>query len=130
MKKWAIIILIIAFLTAACVFENIYTNNAFDFLEERLSVVAEALEKDKENIDTKENIELIAKVHKEWHKKLTLLRALIWHSSNKDIEIGIARAEQYIKENNYTEAVVEIYSLISYSQHYSDDFKISLENIF
>lgn len=130
MKKWIIVIAIILLLIGGCVVENIYTNYAFDFLEEELTAVAESLSENKENIDTEENISQIQWVHEEWHKKLKVLRCVIWHSSNKDIEVGISRAEYYIKENNYTEAIVEIYSIINYSQHYSDDFKISIENIF
>ena len=34
---------------AACVFEGIYTNNAFDYLEDRLEVVAVELAKNKEH---------------------------------------------------------------------------------
>ena len=129
-KRWFVIIFIITLLTSGCILESIYTNNAFDFLENELKIVASSLEKDKENIDTEENIKLIEKLHEKWHDKLKVLRCVIWHSSNKDIENGISRAEQYIKENNYVEAVVEINALISYSHHYSEDFKISLENVF
>lgn len=128
-KRWIIVIGISILLIFGCVFENIYINKAFDFLENRLQVVTTALNEDKENIDTKKNEKLIEDVHNAWHEKLKVLRCFIWHSSNKDIEIGIARAEYYIKENNYTEAMVEIQSLISYLHHYSDDFKISLSNI-
>ncbi len=130
MKRWIIIISIVLILIAGCIFEGVYTNKSFDYLEERLEVVALTLTKDKEKIDTPENIKLVKDLHQEWHERLKFLRAFIWHSSNKDIEIGLARAEQYIIENNYTEAVVEIYSLIHYSKHYSDDFRVSLENIF
>lgn len=130
MKKWIIVITIMLALVIGCVLEGIYTNKAFDFLEERLEVVANAISKDKEKIDTPENIKLMKDLHEKWHDKLDILRCIIWHTSNKDIEVGIARAQKYIEENNYTEAIVEIYSLINYSKHYSEDFMISLENIF
>lgn len=121
---------ITALLIGGCVWESIYTNKAFDRLETELQEVAVALSVDKENIDTEDNIRRMEKVHEKWHERLNVLRCIIWHTSNKDIENGLSRAEFYIRENNYTEAVVEINAIISYSKHYSDDFKISLENIF
>ena len=129
-KKWIVIIAIIIFLAGGCVFEGIYTNKAFDSLEDEMRVVAKMISADQENIATEQNIAKIEEVHDKWHKKMKVLRCLIWHSNNKDIEVGISRAEWYIRENNYTEAIVEIYAVINYSEHLSNDFMVSIENIF
>ena len=59
-----------------------------------------------------------------------MLKCLIWHTGIKDVEIGLARISVYIEENDYTEASAEVLSLVDYLTHYSDDFRISWENIF
>lgn len=128
-KKWICVFFVLAFLIFCCVFESVYTGNAFDYLEHGLTAIAEEITKDEEHINTQKNMQMVQHLHENWHKKLDVLRCLIWHSSNKDVEIGLTRILWYIEENNYTEAIVEINSLYHYSQHYSEDFKISLPNI-
>ena len=121
---------IILMLVGGCVFESIYVNNSFDKLIDSLENFQEELDGQEENINTEYFIQKSKSIHEKWHKKVEVLKCLIWHSGIKEVEIGLARVEVYIKENDYKEATAEISSLIDYLEHYSDDFSISIENIF
>lgn len=129
-KKWIIIIFIVALLGVSCVLENNYINNSFMFIEEKLLGFKTTIENlDEENIDSNTNVEYIENLHEQWHGKLKGLKCLIWHSGIKDVEVGLSRIKTYTKENDKTETLAEINSLIDYIQHYSEDFTISIENI-
>lgn len=128
-KKWIIISLIFALLIVGCSLEYTFVNGSFDNLVTMLSDYKPMLDEDKEHIDTEQNISYIENTHKKWHKKVSVLKALIWHTGIKDIEIGLARIKTYTEENDYTEALTELEALIDYVHHYSDDFDLSLGNL-
>lgn len=129
-KKWIVMISLIVLLVAGCIFESIYVNNSFDNLIDSLEQFQEELENHEETINTEYFIQKAKTTHEKWHKKVKVLKCLIWHSGIKEVEIGLARVEVYVEENDYKEAAAEISSLIDYLEHYSDDFSISFENIF
>ena len=129
-KKWIMIIAIMWILTAGCILENRFVNNAFDFLEYRLENYVYMLDEDQEHIDTQENIDYMKDLHEKWNKKNKILKSLIWHTGMKDIEIGLARISTYTEDNNYVEAETELDALIDYIQHYSKDFALTWENFF
>jgi len=129
-KKWIIMLVIIAILVVGCVLESNYVNNSFIFLEESLVSFKEFVEKTpEEELGSEENVKEVATLHDEWHGKLSGLKCLIWHSGVKDVEVGLSRIQTYIKENDKTETLAELNSLIDYLQHYSEDFTITIENI-
>ena len=117
-------------LIVGCILESVYVNKSFDWLINSLETVQIELTENKDKIDTEEFIQDIYNLHNNWHKKVKILKCLIWHTNIKDVEIGLARISVYIEENNYTEAYAEIAALIDFSAHYLDDFRISSENIF
>lgn len=129
-KKWIVMIVLSLVLVAGCVLESSYINKSFDWLINSLETVQIELTENKEKIDTDEFISNIYNLHNDWHKKVRILKCLIWHTNIKDVEVGLARISVYIRENDYTEAYAEIASLIDFSAHYLDDFRISAENIF
>ena len=117
-------------LVFGCIFESTYVNRSFDWLINSLETIQIELAESKDKIDTEKFIDDTYNLHNEWHKKVKLLKCLIWHTNIKDVEVGLARISVYVEENNYTEAYAEIASLIDFSAHYLDDFRISSENIF
>ncbi len=125
-KRWIVIIA----LGIGCFFENRFINNSFNWLINSLESLQIELTENQEKIDTEKLISDAYSVHEEWHEKVIVLKCLIWHTWVKDIELGLARIAVYVEENDYTEAYAELASLIDYCAHYSDDFKISLENVF
>ena len=129
-KKWIIILSIIALLAVGCVLESKYVNNAFIFLEQELIVFKQEVEvASEENLGTVENVNRVSVLHDKWHTKLKGLKCLIWHSGVKDVEVGLSRIQTYIKEKDKTETLAELNSLIDYLKHYSEDFIIAIENI-
>ena len=129
-KKWIVMIILAVVLFLGCYFESKYVNESFDWLINSLETVQVDLTENKNKIDTEKLINSTYELHNQWHKKVKILKCLIWHTNIKDIEVGLARIAVYVEENNYTEAYAEIASLIDYSAHYLDDFRISTENIF
>ena len=128
-KKWIVILSIIVLLVVGCFLEYQLVNKSFDYLHDKLEVYVTMIGEDEENIDTEENVEYIENLHSEWHGKLKVLKALIWHTGVKDIEIGLSRIKTYTQENDYTEALTELQALIDYVKHYSEDFSLSIENL-
>ena len=116
-------------LIVGCIVESNYVNRAFRELINSLETLQIELTENKDKIDTEELITKSYQIHETWHKKVRILKSLIWHTGIKDAEIGLARISVYVRENDYTEAYAEIASLIDYIAHYADDFVISLENV-
>lgn len=128
-KKWIIILSIAIILVVGCVFEYKYVNNTFDYLHDKLLKYEEMIKRDKENLNTEDNLKYIIGLHKEWDKKVKGLKAIIWHTGIKDIEIGFGRIRTYTEENNYTETLAELQGLIDYIEHYREEFTFTLENL-
>lgn len=129
-KHWIVMVVLAVILAAGCVVESIYVNKSFDWLIDSLESLQVELSESKDDIDKDEFKTKAESIHKEWHKRVKVLKCIIWHTGIKDVWVGLARISTYIDENDYTEAYAEIQSLIDYAKHYSDDFSVSLENIF
>lgn len=129
-KKWIVMIILSVILVSGCIVESIYVNKSFDWLINNLETMQIELKENKDKIDTEKFIGEIYQLHNDWHKKVKILKCLIWHTNIKDVEVGLARISVYIEEDDYTEAYAEIASLIDFSAHYLDDFRINIENIF
>ncbi len=128
-KKWIVMILLGIVLVVGCIFESRFVNESFSSLINSLETLQIELTENKDHIDTDELIAESYSIHENWHKKITGLKCVIWHSWIKDVELGLARISVYVSENDYTEAFAETASLIDYLAHYVDDFQISIENI-
>lgn len=128
-KKWIVIGVITALLVVSCVLEYRFVNGSFAYLDGELKTFKEMIATNEEQIDSEENITYIENVHKNWHTKTNILKALIWHTGLKDIEISLSRIKTYTEENDYTEALAELDQLIDYVAHYASDFTLSLENL-
>ena len=117
-------------LIAGCIIESLYVNKSFEWLINSLESLQITITENKEKIDSEEIVKTSHEIHEEWHKRVKVLKCLIWHTGIKDVETGFARISVYIEENDYTEAYAEIATLIDYTAHYLDDFRISVDNIF
>ena len=128
-KKWIMMLTIAFLLIIGCVFESRFVNGSFNWLINSLETLQIELAESKDNISIDKLMIESYNLHNDWHKKVGLLKCLIWHTNIKDIETGLARISVYIEENDYTEAYAEIASLIDFVAHYLDDFRISPENV-
>ena len=129
-KKWIIMLSIIAVLIVSCVLESNFVNHSFVFLEDELKKYKEVIQVTPESeINSEKNILYIEDLHSKWHEKLKGLKCLIWHSGIKDVEVGLSRILTYTTNQDKTETLAEVNSLIDYLNHYSEDFTIAIENI-
>lgn len=129
-KKWIVVIVVTIILIAGCVWESVFLNNSFDYLEDNLYKYKTQIEECEESeLNNQENILYVQNLHDKWHEKMVVLKSLVWHSGIKEIEIGLSRIESYVKEKEKTETLAELNALIDYIEHYSEDFNISIENI-
>lgn len=128
-NKWLIIISLAVVLIFGCIWESNYVNTSFDELVENLETYQVMLDESGENVDSEVNIGYMENLHDEFHETEKVLKALIWHTGLKDIEVSMSRIIEYVQENNRTEAMVETNALIDYCKHYSLDFSVTMENI-
>ena len=128
-KKWIAMIVIATIIVALCVFENVYIQNSFEYLQNELTVVESMFNEDKSNIDREENISYLTALHERWREKTKILKMVVWHTGMKEVEINMSRIQSYAEQNNYEEAVVELGALQDFCLHYKDDFTIAPENI-
>lgn len=128
-KKWIVMIGIILAIVGVCIWENLYIQKAFSFLEGRLDEIEVKLSQNEEVINTQENIKEIKKLHEEWQHYSNVLKTIVWHTGMKDVEINLSRILTYVEENDYTEAMVELHVLEDFCKHYSKDFTINIQNI-
>lgn len=129
-RRWIIVLILSTMLIVGCVLEHNYVHGSFNWLINSLESLQIEITENKDKIDSETTVAKTYKIHNDWHKRVKILKCLIWHTGIKDVEIGLARIAVYVEENDYTEAYAEIASLIDYNQHYLEDFSISSENIF
>ena len=111
------------------IFESRYIIKSFDGLSAKLITIEESLAKTPEAIDTTENIETLKNTHTEWQDRTKILKFFVWHTGIKDVEVGLSRITSYTERNNYEEAYTELNNLIDYCNHYSEDYRFSIQNI-
>lgn len=128
-KKLISVLVFIVVIGFAGFFESNYIIKSFDYLNTELKQVRTDLGADTEHIDTKENIDNLKHIHTDWQKHTKVLKFFVWHTGIKEVEVGLSRITSYTEENNYTEAYVELNNLIDYCNHYSEDYRFSLQNI-
>lgn len=128
-KKWIVMCVIILSIIGLCVWENLYIQNSFKFLLDRLTVIEAMLSENEDVINTQDNLNELAKLHEEWTDKTKVLKTIVWHTGMKDVEVNMSRIMSYTEENDYKEAIVELHALQDFCKHYRQDFTITIENI-
>ena len=84
-KKWIVMIILSVILVSGCIVESIYVNKSFDWLINNLETIQIELKENKDKIDTEKFIGEIYQLHNDWHKKVKILKCLIWHTNIKDV---------------------------------------------
>lgn len=128
-KKWIIMSVITLAIIGLCVWENIYIQKSFEFLDAKLTKIEAQFEADELNVDSAKNINDLEALHKEWQKKTDILKMIVWHTGMKEVEINLSRITSYAEQNNFEEAMVELHALQDFCEHYKNDFTITPENI-
>ena len=98
-------------------------------MSDKLVVIEQSLAQTPDQIDTEENVNSLKQLHAHWQKHTQILKFFVWHTGIKDVEIGLSRITSYTEMNNYEEAYTELNNLIDYCNHYSEDYRFSIQNI-
>ena len=128
-KKLIAIFCFIALIISMGVFESNYIITSFDSLSAELVVIERTLASTPEAIDTEENISTLKNLHHRWQHRTKILKFFVWHTGIKDVEVGLSRITSYTERNNYEEAYTELNNLIDYCNHYSEDYRFSIQNV-
>lgn len=128
-KKLIVIIVFIISIVGLGFFESSYILSSFDELSGKLNTIEQTLQQSPEHIDTKENIEALKGLHSHWQQHTKILKFFVWHTGIKDVEVGLSRITSYTEMNNFEEAYTELNNLIDYCNHYSEDYRFSIQNI-
>ncbi|MBP3630570.1 MAG: DUF4363 family protein [Clostridia bacterium] len=128
-KKLIAIFCFIALIISMGVFESNYIITSFDSLSAELVVIERTLASTPESIDTEENISTLKNLHHRWQHRTKILKFFVWHTGIKDVEVGLSRITSYTERNNYEEAYTELNNLIDYCNHYSEDYRFSIQNV-
>ncbi len=128
-KKLIAIIIFIIGIVGLGFFESHYILHSFDELSEKLVVIETTLSETPDHIDTEENVTSLKDLHTHWQKHTKILKFFVWHTGIKDVEVGLSRITSYTEMNNYEEAYTELNNLIDYCNHYSEDYRFSIQNI-
>ena len=128
-KKLIVIIIFILSIVGLGFFESHYILSSFDELSDKLVVIEQSLAQTPDQIDTEENVNSLKQLHTHWQKHTQILKFFVWHTGIKDVEIGLSRITSYTEMNNYEEAYTELNNLIDYCNHYSEDYRFSIQNI-
>lgn len=128
-KKIIAILCFIAIIITMGIFESNYIIKSFDELSAKLIVIEKSLASTPDAIDTEENILNLKSLHSGWKNRTKVLKFFVWHTGIKDVEVGLSRITSYTERNNYEEAYTELNNLIDYCNHYSEDYRFSIQNI-
>lgn len=128
-KKLVVIIIFIISIVGLGFFESTYILSSFDELSGKLENIEQTLSLTPDQIDTEENIETLKGLHSHWQEHTKILKFFVWHTGIKDVEAGLSRITSYTEMNNYEEAYTELNNLIDYCDHYSEDYRFSIQNI-
>ena len=128
-KKIIAIICFILLIITMGIFESNYIVTSFDELSSELVVIEQSLAKTPDTIDSEENVTALKGLHKKWQEHTKVLKFFVWHTGIKDVEVGLSRITSYTERNNYEEAYTELNNLIDYCNHYSEDYRFSIQNI-
>ncbi len=128
-KKLVAICSFIVLIVSFGFFESKYILNSFDELSDKLVIIEQQLALTPDSINTEENISDLKGLHEHWQTHTQILKFFVWHTGIKDVEVGLSRITSYTEMNNYEEAYTELNNLIDYCNHYSEDYRFSIQNI-
>ena len=130
MKRWISTICIILLLTAVVVWEQVYVNQTFKALENKVDTLIMSVKAcGNDNVDTDENKALIAEIEAYWLKHERVLCYLVKHTETFQISDAISYAKNFIEFGNKEEVMSALHKLEYLGKIHSYNMGTSLENI-
>lgn len=129
MKKLISIIVICLILTSAVIVEQIYLNNTFSTLKDKIQNVNQQVIST-ETIDSPEILQYVNDLQTYWDSVQTYLSFTINYNDLQRVGEQIKRVKSYIKQNQKEDCVAEISVLLYYAENYQIIYIINFTNVF
>lgn len=130
MKRWIATFCIIAIITAAVVWEQIYVNQTFEHIESQVNALIASVEAcGDDSADTAENKAKIAAIESYWLQRERALCYLVKHTETFQISDAIIYAKNFIEFGNKEEVMSALQKLAYLVKVHSYNMGTSLENI-
>ena len=123
------IALIISIVITLNTFTAINTERSVDLLEERINYLENELNKD-ESIDGEKVKNRMEEIKNNWDEINNILSLYIEHEELDLVEIELVTLNSYLKEENYTEAMVSIEKVKFQINHIKEKNSFKLKNVF
>ena len=125
MVKTVLSILIsLALLVSAAVFELFYVNEQFDKFEEALSSLELKVREESANREDAEAVKII------WEHEKKNLHVVIPHNDISYIDYWLGEAVSYIETKNFDDALSKIEVLVTICRQIPQTYGVTFENIF
>ena len=130
MKRWITTLCIVALITTAVIWEQIYVNQTFRHLDNEIKTLIASVEAcGDEDADTAENKAQIAAIESYWLKREKALCYLVKHTETFQISDAIIYAKNFIEFGNKEEVMSALRKLSYLVKVHSYNMGTSLENI-
>lgn len=112
MKRLIITVFIMLLITGGVIWEQIFLNETYNELEDKLdALVAEVENSPEDAVDTDTNKRLINELYELWLEKESILCYLVRHTETFQVSDSIIYAKNFINFNNKEEAMVALTKL-------------------
>ncbi|MCQ2381985.1 MAG: DUF4363 family protein [Clostridia bacterium] len=130
MKRWITTITIMILITVAVVWEQIYVNQTFKELNQKVDDLILSVEAcSDDSVDTEENKAQIAELESYWLDHERVLCYLVKHTETFQISDAIIYAKNFIEHGNKEEVMSALHKLVYLGKVHSYNMGTSLENI-
>lgn len=130
MKRWLSTLVIIAIIAAGVIWEQVFVNQTFNTLQDKLTVLMAAVEAcGDDSADTAANKEMIADLEQYWLKRERGLCFLVKHTETFQISDTILYAKNFIEFGNKEEALLALTKLDYLFSVHHYNLGTSFENI-
>ena len=126
LKDIGIIIVILIFILAACVFSQWFVLHSTD----EMLAAAEPIRNAIANNDWQQANTQLQQVNHSWNKAQKIWKAISDHEDTRDVEISLVDMQVAIQQQDAATAQKELESLLFYLNHIRENEKLYWENIF
>lgn len=123
-KTVSSILISLALLVSAAVFELFYVNEQFDKFEEALSSLELKVREESANREDAEAVKIL------WEHEKKNLHVVIPHNDISYIDYWLGEAVSYIETKNFDDALSKIEVLVTICRQIPQTYGVTFENIF
>lgn len=114
MKKLVTILAVFAVMVIAMICEVVFVNDFYNGVQEDLTIIAESIENNENQIDNVDMVALCEKLMQKWEKGKDKLLMIQNHNTVRNFDEKLVSLEAVVKSNNYNDAVIFVRSAINF----------------